>query len=298
MIAKVWRRRGLMAVVLVGLMTPGCVGPAAHGPMGCCGPQGTHGGGLIRFHTAGHHGAGHHGAGHHDSCDGCGERYVDEWINHPPLCNDPCDHQSFASDHPSRPWLRGFPSLWGYRCDPPPTECDSPLCRLGGRRPLCQPECGCGGATCGFETVPTSHHGCNSCQSPTSTVPHLMPPQGPYMQVPRSVPSGPVTSHRNSTEHGSSVLQPSAKPPAKTNGNSARDKAGPGVPTPIPADGDEARMHRPARPVTQPVAHRGPRPAASQPAGVTQPRIVRAAPTVHSQPPRPVQPASQVFRPR
>src|SRR5690606_511003 len=56
------------------LWSTGCVGPMACGPMGGHGPVSL---------------GGRPACG--DGCHGCGERYYDEWINHPPSCTDPCD---------------------------------------------------------------------------------------------------------------------------------------------------------------------------------------------------------------
>lgn len=116
------------------LLGSGCCGPMA------CGPVGGHG--PIAFGGA---------AACGDGCNGCGERYVDEWVNHPPSCNDPCDgcgNFNGQTCHACRPVFRGFLSLWGYRCDPPPVGCD---------RVACQPSCGlesCGGGC---------DAGCDSC---------------------------------------------------------------------------------------------------------------------------------------
>lgn len=294
-----YRQRGMLAAVaLLTLVAQGCVGPAAHGPMGCCG---HHGGGLIQFSGFGHR------HGHHDSCDGCGERYFDEWINHPPKCSDHCCQGAIVCDQPSRPLIHGFPSLWGYRCDPPPTECDSPLCNRWARKPLCQPECGCGGATCGFETVPHHDSGCTSCQSPSTpamirrgpvhhapshggTVHHGTVHHGVPGPVPMSSPSGPTKVQRGHSEHGSSVLQ---TPRSSGSG-----------PAPAPSNGDQTRVVPRPRPTTQTA------PASHPQRTTSPPRIIRAAPAVLNQPTnqpqasqpsrttQPVQPASQIFVPR
>jgi hypothetical protein len=119
----------LSASVALVMLASGCCGPMACGPMGCGGP--------IAF--------GGRACG--DGCNGCGERYIDEWINHPPSCSDPCDgcgNYNGQTCHACRPILSGFPSLWGYRCDPPPVGCD---------RVQCEPSCG----------ISSCDSGCSSC---------------------------------------------------------------------------------------------------------------------------------------
>ena len=66
-------------------------------------------------------------------CEGCGELYVDPWINHPPTC-DPCDacgNHNGGSCGACRPTFRGFKTLWGYRCDGCPADCDRGGCDGG-----------------------------------------------------------------------------------------------------------------------------------------------------------------------
>lgn len=130
----------------------GCVGPMACGPMGCSGP-------IVAAHGGCGHGCG-------DTCNGCGERYYDEWINHPPSCSDPCDscgNYQGQSCHACRPILSGFKSIWGYRCDPPPVGCASAGCDNLGCQGGCEPRCGCESCdsscgTCGGQPVEGEHY--------------------------------------------------------------------------------------------------------------------------------------------
>ena len=144
----------LLAVcVVILVLGSGCVGPMACGPMGCNGP-------IVSSH-------GHCGSSCGDSCNGCGERYFDEWINHPPSCTDPCDscgNFQGQSCHSCRPIFSGFKSIWGYRCDPPPVGCPNAGCDnlggLGRRGPSCGMEsCDSGCNSCGGHGVGGHHHG-------------------------------------------------------------------------------------------------------------------------------------------
>jgi len=125
----------LAASLAILTLGSGCVGPMACGPMGCSGP-------IVAAH-------GKCGSGCGDACNGCGERYYDEWINHPPSCTDPCDscgNYHGQSCHACRPILSGFKSIWGYRCDPPPVGCPRAGCDNLGCRGGCDSQCGsCGG---------------------------------------------------------------------------------------------------------------------------------------------------------
>ena len=81
-----------------------------------------------------------------DECDGCGELYIDPWINHPADSCDPCDkcgNFNGQSCGKCRSVFSGFPSLWGYRYRS--DGCD-----------------GCGSADCGGGCHAT-HSGCDSC---------------------------------------------------------------------------------------------------------------------------------------
>lgn len=130
----------------------GCVGPMACGPGGACGP--------IAF------GNGCSGGCGSNSCsgNGCGELYIDPWINHPADVCDPCDccgNFNGQSCGKCRSVFDGIPTLWGYRCDDGCGDCGSSACD-GGCGPLlgriCGDSCGgcdsCCGDTCG---------GCDSC---------------------------------------------------------------------------------------------------------------------------------------
>lgn len=145
----------------------GCMGPMACGPMGCGGPI-----------VAGH---GNCGSGCGDSCNGCGERYYDEWINHPPSCTDPCDSCGYyqgQSCHACRPILSGFKSIWGYRCDPPPVGCASAGCDNLGCRGGCEPICDIHqGCDSGCRTCGGGHHGGGTLSPlPIETSYELHPP--------------------------------------------------------------------------------------------------------------------------
>lgn len=133
----------LLAASLMILITgSGCVGPMACGPMGCNGP-------IVAAR-------GSCGSGCGDGCNGCGEKYYDEWINHPPSCTDPCDscgNFQGQSCHSCRPIFSGFKSIWGYRCDPPPVGCPTAGC--DNLRPHGHRDPGCGIESC--------DSGCSSC---------------------------------------------------------------------------------------------------------------------------------------
>lgn len=167
------------------LLIGGCCGPRACGPVGCGGPV-VFGGQAC-------------GSGCGDGCNGCGERYFDEWINHPPSCCDPCDscgNHGGHTGHGFRPILSGFPSIWGYRCDPPPTGCD---------RVACEPACGiesCDGG-CGS--------GCGSCGG-GGTFHH----QHPIMEVgPTPLSAKPRKSTHSQVAHTEIVkAKPKSKKPA------------------------------------------------------------------------------------
>jgi hypothetical protein len=127
----------LSLVILTAILSSGCCGPMACGPM-ACGPMGCGGCGTGPLMAIGA------GCG---GCDGCGERYIDEWINHPPSCDqcDSCGNHNGQSCDQCRPIFDGLKSLWGYRRD---CGCDSGSCDSG-----CSG--GCDGGSCGG--------GCSSC---------------------------------------------------------------------------------------------------------------------------------------
>lgn len=137
--------RPLTALFLAGFIAfaSGCCGPMWQ-PGGCgssCG-DGSCGG------LASNCGGCQDGCG---SCQGCGELYIDPWINHPADCCDPCDacgNFNGQSCGKCRSVFAGVKSLWGYRCD---DGCD------GG----CAGECG-GCQSSGCSTCGTSDCGCDS----------------------------------------------------------------------------------------------------------------------------------------
>ncbi len=102
--------------------------------VGCCGPMWNHGGCVG---TCAGDGCG--------TCDGCGELYIDPWINDPADCCDPCDscgNFNGQSCGKCRPVFAGVKSLWGYRCD---DGCD------GGCDGGCGGGCTHGGGDCGCD---------------------------------------------------------------------------------------------------------------------------------------------------
>lgn len=119
--------------------------------VGCCGPLWNPGCGTgcgTGCATACGDGCG--------ACGGCGELYVDPWINHPADCCDPCDacgNYNGQSCGKCRPVFAGVKSLWGYRCDDG-CGCDSG-CGVacdGGCDSGCG-DCGCGGGAYGSGIV-------------------------------------------------------------------------------------------------------------------------------------------------
>lgn len=118
----------------------GCAGVACGVPGGSCGVAGGCGSG----------GCGSGGCGDGcGSCDGCGELYIDPWINHPADCCDPCDscgNHNGMSCGQCRSVFTGIKSLWGYRCADNCGGCES--CDAG-------PFNTCGGGGC--------DGGCSDC---------------------------------------------------------------------------------------------------------------------------------------
>ena len=181
-----------LAVACSVFMAQGCVGPAARGPQGSC----SHGGPLIFGHSCG------------DSCDGCsGERYIDEWVNHPPSRCDGCGEHNVVSDRAHQPLFHGHKSLWGYRCDPAPTHCDSPLCKhLDGRKDLCLTDGACDEATCAADGGCDS--GCANCQHSESISHHgPISNSGPILQ-PGEIVVGQTTTHYQPGMHLPSSSRP------------------------------------------------------------------------------------------
>ncbi len=118
----------------------GCVSPMACGPK-ACGP-------IAVGDPCG-------GCG---QCDGCGELYIDPWINHPPDCCDPCDscgNYTGQSCGKCRSVFAGVKTIWGYRCDDGCGTCGEVDCGCDAP-PACEPACGCDSciqqeATCGID---------------------------------------------------------------------------------------------------------------------------------------------------
>lgn len=157
-VTRLFHTTALAAFALI-LFATGCVGPMA------CGPHAR--GPLSLNHCD--------GCG---DCNGCGELYIDPWINHPAQCGDPCDqcgNFNGQSCGKCRSVFSGIRSLWGYRCGVD-DGCDSGACDAGGCGPLLggldqscdtccdgnggylehdhRPGCGCE-ASCGFENGST-----------------------------------------------------------------------------------------------------------------------------------------------
>ncbi|TWT49206.1 hypothetical protein Pla22_43980 [Rubripirellula amarantea] len=155
-----WTKTAFAALACFTLcFASGCVGPMGCGPAGTCGP--------LAMNSCG-------GCG---DCQGCGELYIDPWINEPADCCDPCDccgNHNGQSCGKCRSVFSGVKSLWGYRCD---SGCDDTCggCDTGCTE--CSSGCdscgdvGCGGdccePTCGFlnEPVCGCEAGCDGCSS-------------------------------------------------------------------------------------------------------------------------------------
>jgi len=105
------------------------------------------------------------------ACGGCGELYVDPWINNPADCCDPCDacgNFNGQSCGKCRPVFAGVKSLWGYRCEDNCGSgacgggCDSAGCDGGGCDSGCGGggDCGCSGGGSGHShSAPLGHPG-------------------------------------------------------------------------------------------------------------------------------------------
>ncbi len=114
---------------------------------GCCGP--SCGGVANGPFMLGGGGCGTQGCG---ECEGCGELYVDPWINHPADACDPCDkcgNHNGQSCGKCRSVFSGVESLWGYRCGVE-ADCDSG-CDSG-----CEVGCGC--ESCASQSYPDEFH--------------------------------------------------------------------------------------------------------------------------------------------
>jgi hypothetical protein len=148
------RSFSLLSAFAIGIfaLTTGCCGPMACGPMSC----GSCSSGPVMAGSCG---------GCSSGCDGCGERYIDEWINHPPTC-DPCDscgNHNGQSCTSCRPMFDGFKSLWGYRrdCGCGQSGCDGcgTASHDGGCDSGCESGCqSCGGGHVGMADHEMGHH--------------------------------------------------------------------------------------------------------------------------------------------
>ena len=135
-----------------------CTGPFACSGGACSGgacPGGDCPGGACSQVGCVDGACGHVGAtcGGCGDCNGCGELYIDPWINHPADCCDPCDqcgNFNGQSCGKCRSIFFGAVSLWGYRYGD--SGCDG--CGHGGCDGGCLPVDRCDGA-CG--------DGCDSC---------------------------------------------------------------------------------------------------------------------------------------
>lgn len=125
--------------------------------VGCCGPMWQAGGcgpacGVSSCGTAAC-GSCDDGCG---ECGGCGELYIDPWINHPADCCDPCDscgNFNGQSCGKCRGVFAGVKSLWGYKCDD--GSCGSGGCDSGS----CGGDCSHGGCDSGGCGCGSSHSG-------------------------------------------------------------------------------------------------------------------------------------------
>ncbi|MEM6980314.1 MAG: hypothetical protein AAF539_11670 [Planctomycetota bacterium] len=172
----------------------------ASGSAGCCGPLWTAGcagsvcggPGIISVGHAPCDGACGGGCdsccGSCQACDGCGELYVDPWINHPPHCCDPCDacgNFNGQTCGQCRPVFTGIKSLWGYRCVDNCGGCDG--CG-DGMFPTC------GGGACGgdCETCGPAGHvppgGVTESPLPPGTV---LEPNGMMGQTDQAIENAP-----------------------------------------------------------------------------------------------------------
>ena len=115
-----------------------------------------------------------------DQCDGCGELYVDPWINHPAEACEPCDgcgNYNGQSCGKCRSVFGGFPSLWGYRSTP--LGCDG---------------AGCAAAQEGHSGCDSCDGGCTGCRGEAFGVQPMEVPQadGKVMRIVEPTPAGKV----------------------------------------------------------------------------------------------------------
>jgi hypothetical protein len=180
----------LLAAAATLMIGSGCCGPRACGPVGCGGPI------MLGGPSCG---------GCDNGCNGCGERYYDEWINHPPSCCDPCDscgNHGGQSDLGCRPIMRGFASIWGYRCDAPPT-CDRGGCDSGCGSGSCGGGCTSGCSSCGGGEVLHQHPIMTAGPTPLSAKPR----KSPHSQVAHVDPATPKPKPRKPAGHGNNGIR-------------------------------------------------------------------------------------------
>ncbi|QDT03252.1 hypothetical protein K227x_16340 [Rubripirellula lacrimiformis] len=156
------------------LWVTGCVGPMACGPGGACGP--------VAVNACG-------GCG---DCDGCGELYIDPWINEPADCMDPCDtcgNHTGGSCGKCRSVFTGFASIWGYRRDAGCTSCGSMTCGGGccafGGGALGGGPSDCDSGSCGGGC----DSGCQSCGGSGGEAVHISTDLMPPSQYVESTPA-------------------------------------------------------------------------------------------------------------
>ena len=122
-------RRALSATALTiafAALTTGCCGPMGCGTGACGSSQGLFGGPIaLGAAAAGNCGGSCGGSCGNDGCNGCGETYIDEWINTPPMRDscDSCGNHNGQTCGSCRPILQGLKSIWGFRCDGGPAAC-------------------------------------------------------------------------------------------------------------------------------------------------------------------------------
>lgn len=119
-----------------------------------------------------------------DQCDGCGELYVDPWINHPAERCDPCDgcgNYNGQSCGKCRSVFGGFPTLWGYRSTP--VGCDG--CGVAGCAGTCHE---------GLSGCDSCDSGCSGCQGEILNMDPMEVPHagGQAMRIVEPTPAGKV----------------------------------------------------------------------------------------------------------
>ena len=184
------------------VLATGCCGPMA------CGPMGRNGCGLTAA-----------GCGGCDSCsNGCGERYIDEWINHPPKCDscDSCGNQNGQTCGGCRPIFDGFASLWGYRrdcgCAEESCGCSDSSC-VGGCSSCSAGDGGCsscGGGDGGCSSCGGGDGGCSSCgggdHASYPSMGHQM--EHDYVDSPEAIPMPHRSMHSPQIVHAKPAIKP------------------------------------------------------------------------------------------